>query len=81
MASRRAGATVTIQQNIATAKDARKRLADHHMAAKVDETESHIMVTYPPGFFPDAVRVTKANGIVWAVDQALIRMDRAWGGK
>lgn len=69
---------MTIQTNLQAARDARAKLANHCMAAKVEETEAHIMVTYPPGHFPDAVRVSKANGIVWACEQALIRMEATW---
>lgn len=69
---------MTIAQNIEAASDARQRVKNHCMAASVSETKDHLMVTYPPGFYPDAVRVSMANGIAWACDKALEKMEAAW---
>ena len=69
-----------IQTNLAEANAARAKLHAHCMAAKVTEDRHHVTVIFPPGYFPDGVRVTKANGIRWAYEQALIRMERAWQG-
>lgn len=72
---------MTIQDHIATAKISRDRVAAHCMAAKVEETETHLLVMYPPGYQLDGVRVSKANGIAWACDRALFNMEKAWRGE
>ena len=50
----------------------------HCMAAKVESTRGHLLVTFPPGYRVNGVRVTKTNGMVWACEQALSRMEREW---
>ena len=71
---------MTIRQNIAVAKDARARLQAHCMAAKIEESRSHLLVIFPPGYGLSGVRVSMANGIAWACDQALQRMEATWKG-
>ena len=68
----------TIQENIARVDRGRRLVKEHCMAARVEEHRTHVLVIFPPGYFPDGVRVTTANGKAWAYDQALIRMERAW---
>lgn len=69
---------MTIKANIQAASEARRRVRSHHMAARVQETKEHLLVIYPLGFYPDAVRVSMANGITWAADKAIEKMDEAW---
>lgn len=67
-----------IQQNIDAAKLAREQVTAHCMAFRVEESATHLLVIFPSGYYPDGVRVTKERGVVWACEQALFRMERAW---
>lgn len=55
-----------------------RQVREHCMAAKVQRDASHLLVIFPPGYRLDGVRVTMANGIKWACEQALSRMEREW---
>lgn len=68
----------TIQANIKAAKAARAKVTAHCMAAKVQEGREHLLVIFPPGYSLDGVRVTMANGVAWAYEKALERMERTW---
>ena len=68
----------TPQQNIAAANGALAKVKAHCMAARVKRDRQHLLVYFPPGYRLDGVRVTMANGVKWACEQALSRMEREW---
>lgn len=67
-----------VQANIAALRAAREKVKTHCLAARIEETKDYLLVIFPPGYFPEGVRVTKARGSFWAHEQALIRMEKAW---
>lgn len=69
-----------IRDNIAAAKEARAKLRAHCMAFRITETETHLLVIFPTGYRLDGVRVSMTNGIAWACEKALEKMEHVWGG-
>lgn len=67
-----------LQTNIEKARQAREAVNKHCMAARVHETKSHLLVIFPLGFRLDGVRVSMANGVAWACDKALAKMEETW---
>lgn len=67
-----------IKKNIAAANAARAAVRRHCMAFRVTETKDHLIVVFPCGFQLDGVRVSMANGIVWACEKALEKMEQTW---
>lgn len=48
------------------------------MAFRVTETHEHLLVVFPLGFRLDGVRVSMENGIIWACEKALEKMEETW---
>lgn len=69
---------MTVQANIRAANEARQRVKEHCMAFKIIETTNHLTVVFPCGFSLDGVRVSMANGIVWACNKAIEKMEQTW---
>lgn len=67
-----------VQANIKAANEARARVKAHCMAVSVEESPSHLLVLYPEGYSVGGVRVSMANGVVWAYDKALEKMEQEW---
>lgn len=69
---------MTIVKNIAALADAKRRVQAHPMCAKYEEQPAHLLITYPPGFRVDGLRVSLANGATWAHCEALRKMEQHW---
>jgi len=70
-----------IQANIKAATAALDALQAHPMAARVERTAQHLTVLFPPGYRLDGVRVSMANGILWACQKAIEKMETTWQNK
>lgn len=51
------------------------------MAFVVTESKTHLFVRFPEGYQLDGVRVSMANGITWACEKALVKMEQVWKGQ
>lgn len=71
---------MTIQANVRRANDALAAVKAHCMAARVEVTKAHLMIWYAPGYRVDGLRVSLANGLAWACEQAIPRMEKHWVG-
>lgn len=69
---------MTIQANLTAASEARAKVKAHPMALRVTETQQHLTVIFPEGFQLDGVRVSMANGKLWAYTKALEKMENIW---
>lgn len=69
---------MTIQANIRRSKEALATVKAHPMALRVEITKGHLLVRYPEGFRVDGLRVSMANGLAWACEQAVTRMEKHW---
>jgi len=69
---------MTIQTNIKAVSEARAKVKAHCMALSVTESTTHLTVIFPEGFQLDGVRVIMANGVLWAYDKALEKMEKVW---
>ena len=65
-------------KNIELAEAARKKVREHCMAFAVTESKTHLFVRFPEGYRLDGVRVSMANGITWACEKALAKMEQVW---
>ncbi len=68
----------SVQENIKAAEQAVRSVQEHCMCAKMERNRTHLLVLFPPGYGLDGVRVTTVNGVKWACEQALARMERTW---
>ncbi len=67
-----------VQENIKAANEARTKVENHCMAYNVKEDANHLTVIFPLGYQLDGVRVSMANGKLWAYTKALEKMEWAW---
>ena len=69
---------MTITDNLKAASEARAKVKAHCMATSVTESTTHLTVIFPEGFQLDGVRVSMANGVLWAYEKALEKMEKVW---
>lgn len=69
---------MAIQANIRRSKEALATVKAHCMALHVKVTKEFLFVKYPDGFRLDGLRVSMANGLTWACEQAVPRMEKHW---
>lgn len=67
-----------IRQHIDAAEAAMKAVHDHCMAHRVTLDKDYLIVIFPDGYQLDGVRVTRQNGVKWAAEQALRKMEQVW---
>jgi hypothetical protein len=72
---------MTIQANIYHARESLAAVKAHCMASYVVVTKESLFVKYPEGFRVDGLRVSMTNGLAWACDQAMPRIERHWRGE
>ena len=69
---------MTIQANLAAVATIRARLKEHPLCLTVTESTTHLTVIFPEGFQLDGVRVSMANGVLWAYEKALEKCESIW---
>jgi hypothetical protein len=67
-------------QNAKAVADNKAKVQAHCMCARFIEDETHYLVLYPAGYYPDAVRASKGQGQAVALERMLGRMERDWKG-
>jgi len=68
----------TVAQNIETVAQAHAALRAHCMSARIEETATHVIVWFPPGYSLAGVRVALAMGKAAAYRKALDVAERTW---
>jgi len=74
---------MTIQANLSAVTTIRAKLKGHPLCLTVTESSTHLTVIFPEGFQLDGVRVSMDNGVLWAYEKALEKMEKGWinGGR
>lgn len=67
-----------LADRVSAVNEARAELISHCMVANFDEGTAYLTVIYPPGHYPDGVRVSAKMGKLKALQKLLEVCERHW---